>query len=155
MLKITVYLVLVLSGLLGACAFSPSTAPERTDPATTRALLAYYDQWHGIRYAWGGSSTRGIDCSAFVQRVYADVFHTDLPRQTRRQAKTGKKVSRSSLRPGDLLFFKTGWRARHVGVYIGRGEFIHASRNSGVIKSSLYSNYWSDHFWKARRPHRT
>ena len=63
----------------------------------------------------------------------------------------GKRIRRSQLRAGDLVFFKTGWAKRHVGIYSGSGRFIHASTSKGVISSQLDSDYWRKHFWQARR----
>ena len=127
-----------------------TTRTARHDPVVDR-LMAYYRQWYGTPYQWGGNSRRGIDCSAFVQLAYRDVFRIDLPRYTEDQADTGRRVSRKKLRGGDLVFFKTGWFKYHVGVYIADGKFIHASESKGVIQSSLNSDYWSRRYWKARR----
>ena len=143
---------LVLAILLGGCVSTPDFPGEPVDSPVNRALMTYYNRWQGTPYTWGGQTMNGIDCSAFVQQTYAEVFHTRLPRGTRGQSKVGKTISASSLEPGDLLFFKTGWRGRHVGIYVGDGKFIHASEKKGVTSSSVHSQYWSSHFWKATRP---
>ena len=144
--------VMVLALSLAACTSLTPPAERQPNSATIRALNDFYAQWQGTPYTWGGSSSRGIDCSAFVQLAYADLFRATLPRQTRQQAKIGGKIPRADLLPGDLVFFKTGWRNRHVGIYVGNGEFIHASTSEGVTKSSILSEYWNKHFWKATRP---
>lgn len=146
-----VVLGLSLTACVAACGNTPARDASVRDD-TSQALNQYYQAWRGTPYAWGGSSMHGIDCSAFTRAVYADIFHVDLPRRTREQAKVGKKVSKSDLSPGDLLFFKTGWRRRHVGIYAGRGEFIHASESEGVTRSSLDATYWRKRFWKATSP---
>lgn len=143
-------LVAVASLILIACASPPI---DRGDAAgTTKALLeAHYRQWRGVKHRLGGTDRRGIDCSAFVHLTYKTLFQHDLPRTTRAQSKVGQPVARDRLRPGDLVFFKAGgWR--HVGVYSGDGQFIHASASRGVIRSGLESRYWSRRYWQARRP---
>lgn len=107
--------------------------------------------WRGVPYRLGGASRRGIDCSAFVMLTYRDLFGLALPRVTAAQAWLGHAVAREALRPGDLVFFKTGWKQRHVGIYIGDGRFLHASSSVGVTVSSLRNPYWAGHYWRARR----
>ncbi len=67
------------------------------------------------------------------------------------QRKLGFAVKKSQLKVGDLLFFKTGWSSRHVGIYIGNNEFMHASTSQGVMISSLDNSYWKQKYWQARR----
>jgi hypothetical protein len=120
------------------------------------ALLFYllrreFAKWQGTPYRLGGNSKRGIDCSALVQNIYHDSFNIKLPRTTETQAKKGDLVYRNQLKVGDLVFFKTGWNVRHVGIYMGNNEFIHASTSSGVISSSLDNVYWKPRYWQAKR----
>lgn len=115
------------------------------------ALSRHYKSWIHTRYKLGGLSKAGIDCSGFVHVTYRDVFNKKLPRSTRQLAKTGKAVTQESLKLGDLVFFKTGRSKRHVGIYINNGKFIHASTSRGVMQSSLRTDYWSKHYWKAQR----
>ncbi len=124
--------------------------PEASDPVVQR-LMKHYRQWYGTPYRWGGNGRSGVDCSAFVQLTIDNVFDIGLPRYTKDQARQGRRVSRSRLRSGDLVFFKTGWFKYHVGVYVGNNDFIHASESKGVTRSSLNTPYWSKHYWKARR----
>jgi len=86
-----------------------------------------------------------------VQNLYWDLYNKGLPRTTEAQAQQGYPIPPSELEPGDLVFFKTGWRNRHVGVYLGKGDFVHASTSVGVTRSSLSNDYWRDRFWTARR----
>ena len=98
----------------------------------------------GVPYRFGGSSLKGIDCSAFVQRVYK-YFSIDLPRTAREQFKAGVKVSKKDdLRIGDLIFFRTYARfPSHVGIYIGEGKMIHASsRDKKVTITSINEPYY-------------
>ncbi len=115
------------------------------------ALLSQYARWKGTQYHWGGTTHSGVDCSALMQHIFNDSLHTELPRTTFEQIKNGTKVSKNNLKPGDLVFFKTTPGDRHVGVYIGDSQFIHASKIEGVTISSLYNQYWADHYETARR----
>jgi len=114
-------------------------------------LQSAFAQWQGSPYQFGGNSKNGIDCSSFVQIVYRDSFNVALPRTTAQQVEQGNFVYREQLRVGDLVFFKTGWQARHVGIYTGGDDFIHASSSKGVTRSSLNNVYWKANYWQARR----
>ncbi|WP_301098947.1 NlpC/P60 family protein [Otariodibacter sp.] len=116
-------------------------------------LSDQHQEWKGTRYVLGGTTKNGVDCSAFVQLTFRQLFGLNLPRMTKDQAKEGNKVSKSNLRPGDLVFFKTGRgpNGYHVGIYAQNGKFLHASTKGGVIYSDLNSPYWSKTYWQARR----
>jgi len=116
-----------------------------------QGLLAYYDTWKGVPHRMGGLSRRGIDCSGFVYRAYRDVFGITLPRSTQLQAGTGIFVPRRHLSAGDLVFFRIGRNTRHVGIYLGNSQFMHASKSRGVIISSLDNPYWLQTYWRALR----
>jgi len=114
-------------------------------------ILEQYADWKGVRYRLGGTTKRGIDCSAFVQVTFREQFGLDLPRSTWEQKDTGRQVSRSKLRPGDLVLFRAGSTGRHVGIYLGNDNFVHASTSSGVMISSLNDAYWKNRYREARR----
>ncbi|MCG3461248.1 bifunctional murein DD-endopeptidase/murein LD-carboxypeptidase [Xenorhabdus bovienii] len=118
---------------------------------TKSKILNQYADWKGVAYRLGGNTKRGIDCSAFVQRTFHDQFDIDLPRSTSEQQKIGQTVNRSKLRAGDLVLFKTGIYMRHVGIYIGNNQFVHASTSNGVIVSKLTDTYWTKRYYGARR----
>ena len=118
---------------------------------TQRRLAIHFRSWQQTPYRLGGNSKRGVDCSGFVQITYRDVFARKIPRTTALLAKHGKNISQKNLKFGDLVFFKTSRKVRHVGIYIGRGKFIHASTSRGVMQSNLGSSYWKKHYWKAKR----
>ncbi len=105
----------------------------------------------GAPYRLGGSSVRGLDCSAFVKKIY-DFFGVTLPRTAREQARLGISVLREELQAGDLVFFNPRSLLGHVGIYVGNNEFVHASsRNKGVRIDSLEAPYYNRHFVKAVR----
>ena len=116
-----------------------------------KRLRQEYRRWQGTRHRLGGSGRRGIDCSGFVKAVYRDVFNIDLPRSTRLQVRTGQAVSFENLRAGDLVFFSPPSYPRHVGIYLGGFEFVHASKNKGVTVSKIDQYYWRKYYWTARR----
>lgn len=116
-----------------------------------KQLQNAFQEWEGTPYRYGGESSNGIDCSAFTQQVFRDFFGTDIPRSTRSQLQEGKGVRRKSIKTGDLIFFKTGRRALHVGISMGDGDFIHASVSSGVMISNIAEHYWAVRYLGARR----
>ncbi|WP_455198680.1 NlpC/P60 family protein [Kaarinaea lacus] len=114
-------------------------------------LSRHFEYWKRTPYRLGGTSRRGIDCSGFVQVTFRDVFNKRIPRSTELQGKAGHSVKRGNLKLGDLVFFRTGRRQRHVGIYVGNNRFMHASTSRGVMLSKLNSPYWTKHYWKAKR----
>jgi len=105
----------------------------------------------GAPYRFGGSSIRGLDCSAFVKKIY-QFFGINLPRTAREQSYVGKRVPRDELEEGDLVFFHTRRAIGHVGIYVGNNEFIHASfRDKEVKIDSLESPYYDKRFIRAVR----
>lgn len=132
----------------------PPPAISSPEPAsdTISRLYAQYANWRGTPYRLGGESRNGIDCSALIQHTFREEFELELPRTTADLVKIGNPVKKEELSAGDLVFFRTGRRTRHAGIYIEDGRFLHASSRKGVIISRLDSPYWSRHFWTARRP---
>ncbi|CNI22834.1 putative outer membrane lipoprotein [Yersinia massiliensis] len=169
MLKIFIHSMVVLTALITFSA-SASTDTQRkffqsstmtptssqdfsahNDTEKLKKILTHYDKWEGVSYKLGGNSRKGIDCSAYMQRIFEDEFAHSLPRNAREQAKQGAKIKKDSLQTGDLVFFKTSRRTNHVGVYIGEGKFVHASSSLGVTISNLDSKYWGSRYEQARR----
>ncbi|PKH24358.1 bifunctional murein DD-endopeptidase/murein LD-carboxypeptidase [Enterobacterales bacterium CwR94] len=114
-------------------------------------LMDQYADWKGVRYRLGGTTKRGIDCSAFVQNTFREQFGLELPRSTSEQQDSGRSISRNKLRAGDLVMFRAGSTGRHIGIYIGNDNFVHASTSSGVMISNLNDNYWKNRYRDARR----
>ena len=102
----------------------------------------------GIRYVRNGMSTSGFDCSGFACYVYLQ-FGIELPHYTGDLKDLGTAVNEDGIEPGDLVFFRN-WH--HVGIYIGNGDFIHASSGSGkVVISTLLEGYYCEKYSGARR----
>jgi len=134
---------------LGGC----SSAPKQADADVGARAAQHALEMQGKPYRPGGSSPRGFDCSGLVQYSYGQV-NLQLPRSTEGLWSGSRAVSRSDVRPGDLLFFhQEGKRNSHVAIYVGNGRFIHApSSGKRVSTASLSDRYWSRHFSSARRP---
>jgi cell wall-associated NlpC family hydrolase len=104
----------------------------------------------GTPFVWGGSTPSGFDCSGFVQHVFA-MLDVALPRTADYQFADGRHVT-GALRAGDLVFFHTyAPGASHVGIYLGDGEFVHASRPY-VHLSRLSDPYYASRYVGATRP---
>ncbi|WP_041420495.1 NlpC/P60 family protein [Shewanella violacea] len=118
--------------------------------ALKKKFMAFHHEWKGTPYRYGGMSKRGVDCSALVYLAYKEVLGKNLPRTTADQKDLGHLVSKGELKTGDLVFFKTGWSSRHVGIYLGHSKFLHASASKGVIISTLNNSYWKRKYWQSR-----
>jgi cell wall-associated NlpC family hydrolase len=146
--------------IASATALARSTArvaiPAHPVTDRERRLRDVESEWHGTPYKLGGANKAGIDCSAFARVVFKQVYAIDLPRTGEEQEAMGSAVSRSHLQAGDLVFFRIQgmgpqFSSRHVGVYLGAGEFAQASGSRGVTISRLDDPYWNDRYRTARR----
>ena len=149
------------SGLLDGMSLAPAYEnsghepdPEALEaveavPSVRDVVLAQYEDWRGVKYRYGGTDYRGVDCSALVQAIFRDAFAMELPRTSREQARLGDSVPREEIRAGDLLYFVDRGR-RHIGVAVNDTEFVHASRIKGVTISS-FKGYWSKRLVRVRR----
>ncbi len=119
-------------------------------------LVKVAKSFMGAPYKYGGNTLRGLDCSAYVKKIY-EIFDVQLPRSAREQYHVGTRIGRDELAVGDLVFFKTRRYAKyptHVGIFIGDGNFIHASSGKGrlgVKIDSLSSDYYSGAYIGATR----
>ena len=115
---------------------------------TNLSLYNFIDEWYGVRYRLGGNDKNGIDCSAFVQRLYESVFGTDVVRTAFEQFNNCSMVwDTDKLKEGDLVFFRTrGKRISHVGVYLMNNYFVHSSSSRGVGISNLNDTYWARYY---------
>jgi cell wall-associated NlpC family hydrolase len=116
---------------------------------TNPSLLQVMDTWWGTRYCFGGSTDNCIDCSAFAQVLYRDVYSIPLPRTANEQYAASELIEKDELKEGDLVFFHTRGRKNaitHVGVYLLNNKFLHASTSNGVSISDLDESYWKPRF---------
>lgn len=118
-------------------------------------IVAYAKQYLGKPYVYGGSGPNSFDCSGFTMYVYQH-FGISMSHSANAQSRLGTSVSKENLQPGDLVFFRdyeTGVGIGHVGIYIGGGDFIHASSGSGycVKISTLLSGSYDNRYMSAKR----
>ena len=120
-------------------------------PGPEQMLRAEIQSWLGTPHRMGGLSPRGIDCSGLVVVLYDDLFDMRLPRTTRALMRKGRRVEKRNLTAGDLVFFKPDTKFHHVGIYIGQGEFVHASTSYGVMLSRMDDDFWRQCYLTSRR----
>lgn len=126
-------------------------AKEGIPKVKGKEIVSRAAKYKGVPYVFGGTTTKGFDCSGYVQYVFKDC-KAKLPRLADEQALQGIFVTQKQLRPGDLVFFTTyAPGASHVGIYAGDGKFWSASSSKGVILSSLKEDYWKQRYFGARR----
>ncbi len=133
----------------------PTYTTDSSEKLSLGQQIANYAlQFVGYRYVYGEESPeRGFDCSGLMYYVYGQ-FGYKLQRTAHDQCmNNGVPVSKDDLQPGDLLFFSSnGYHVSHVGMYIGHGQFVHASTSkTGVIISEIDSSYYTRNFYAARR----
>lgn len=145
-------LVAILTAL--ALALNGCAIFSQGSSAKGRAAAKTAHNYIGVPYKLGGTTPKeGFDCSSLAQYVYARQG-VKLPRSSAQQAKVGRRVRKSQLQPGDLVFFSTGKRGRvsHVGIYVGNDKFIHApGRGKKTSIASLSSKYFRKTYHSARR----
>lgn len=106
----------------------------------------------GTPYRWGGETVKGFDCSGFTRYVYRHSVGIQLPRTSSRQAKAGKHVKKNELVPGDIVYFKASRSGvGHVGIFVGSGQFVHATVTNGVKVSYLSEKHWVKRYLGAVR----
>lgn len=127
---------------------SKNNSKVLTNKPQKHLLMSQYNQWAGTKYKYGGTTKKGVDCSAFVGHVYRDAFNINLPRTTTDLIKEGKYVKREDLKAGDMVFFRKG---KHVGIYLGNNQFMHSSTKNGVVISDLDKGYYAKVYHQARR----
>ena len=155
--------VSLCSLLLAACAGAPtsdSTPAAHSRSAGREVSAAAADKAAGQAasligkpYKFGGATpARGFDCSGLVQYSFQRAG-VKLPHNTDQQRHSSRHIRTSDLRRGDLLFFdQEGKKNSHVGIYLGRGMFVHAPSSGKTVRSDrLESPYWKKHLSEARR----
>ena len=115
--------------------------------AVSDALLYnFINEWYGTRYRMGGTTKKGIDCSAFTGTLLSSIYGLSIPRTAREQYKICEQINKDELMTGDLVFFNTCGGISHVGVFLTNNRFVHASSSKGIMISSLDDTYFSKRF---------
>lgn len=107
----------------------------------TDLLVSEAERWIGTKYIYGGESRSGTDCSGFIQSVFSSLG-VSLPRTAASQYKYTKRVKKSDIRKGDLVFFENKGKVSHVGLIVGDGKMIHASTSRGVVLDQMNKPYY-------------
>ena len=168
-MKKLLYILIVLTFFSSCKSSKRATTTKkttRTHKTTSKPVVAsvkaskiidYAKGFEGVRYKYGGTTRRGMDCSGLIYTSFG-ANKVDLPRVSSDMAKKGEWVDIKALKPGDLVFFATRKGSRkinHVGlvtkVHGNNFEFIHATTSKGVITSSIKERYWYLAYVQARR----
>lgn len=133
----------------------PARAPSAASTGTANDVLFRAIALVGTPYRWGGNTpSGGFDCSGLVDYIYRNAADMTLPHSSREMAGlSGEKVRKmADLASGDLVFFNGGSGISHVGVYVGKGRFVHAPNSGGTVRlDDIDGPYWRDHFVYGRR----
>jgi cell wall-associated NlpC family hydrolase len=133
----------------------PAKAPSAASAGTANDVLFRAIALVGTPYHWGGNTPEGgFDCSGLVDYIYRNAADILLPHSSRAMSDVdGRKVRRmTDLASGDLVFFDIGGDISHVGVYVGKGRFVHAPNSGGTVRlDDIDGPYWRDHFAFGKR----
>ncbi len=124
--------------------YTTSSAPSNGGSTSGSSIASYAKSFLGCSYVYGAAGPRTFDCSGLTQYVYAH-FGKSIPRTSASQYASCKKISKSQLQPGDLMFFSSssGGGVSHVGIYVGNGQMVHAANSrTGVCMDSINSSYY-------------
>lgn len=158
-----VIIIAALSVIIGCTPHSryksagPEERVESVEPSSNYTTKDFLElglimrDYLGEPYKGTSKYSPGLDCSRFTREVFSKFDDIDLPRTAADQYRQGTPVRRDDLFYGDLLFFNTDGGISHVGIYVGNGEFIHASTSRGVIITRLAERYWAQRYVGARR----
>ncbi|RZN82471.1 MAG: NlpC/P60 family protein [Winogradskyella sp.] len=162
------YLLLIILATLSSCKSAKNKSQRNTrkvaktetkKPISKKAtsIIAYAKRFKGVKYKYGGTTKKGMDCSGLIYTSFA-AHDVSMPRTTKDLTVTGDWVDLKKVQEGDLVFFATKKNSRkvnHVGIVteVNKGEisFIHASTSRGVIISKLSERYWYFAYVQARR----
>jgi len=138
-----------------ALADEPARAPSAESVGTANDVLFRAIALVGTPYRWGGNTPAGgFDCSGLVDYIYRNAARLELPRTSREMAAmNGRNFKRmTDLVSGDLVFFDSRGGISHVGVYVGKGRFVHAPNSGGTVRlDDIDGPYWRDHFAYGKR----
>jgi cell wall-associated NlpC family hydrolase len=138
-----------------ALADLPPRAPSAASAGEANDILFRAIGLVGTPYRWGGNTPAGgFDCSGLIDYIYRTATGIKLPRTSHDMASMdARKVRRmTQLASGDLVFFDIGGAISHVGVYVGKGRFVHAPNSGGTVRlDDIDGPYWGDHFAYGKR----
>ncbi len=116
------------------------------------SLFRFIDEWYGVKYRFGGTTKKGIDCSAFTRQLVKDLYCLDIARVVGDQYRQCTPVSKNEMKQGDLIFFETFQPGlSHVALYLGDNKFVHASSNKGITIEDLNNSYYKKNYRKSGR----
>lgn len=139
--------------LYGSNGNSGSTGGTTVSNLTGQQVIDFAKKFLGTPYKWGGTTPAGFDCSGFVYYVYNSLGYK-MPRMIADMNRQGTYVSKANLKPGDVIIFQNTYASglSHVGLYVGDGKFIHSPNSRSVVSyADLYSTYYVNHYYSARR----
>ena len=153
--------ILLAVAILAGCQSAPETRPPEewnggggaaSLQSRGDALASFALSLRGIRYRYGGATREGFDCSGLVFYAHRQ-FGITVPRTSRDQSKQAEEVKQRKLEPGDLVFFRIDSRTvNHVGIYIGKRNFVHApGAGKPVTINSLDDEFYDEAFDSAGR----
>lgn len=135
-----------------ALSASPITTIKPVE--SRKRVVQAAESYRGVPYRLGGTDRKGLDCSGYVALSYRDALGVEIPRTVRELHALVQEVERADLQSGDLVFFDTTGPLSHVGIYVGRGRFLHAASagpKRAVISSSLEDESWTRYYAGAGR----
>ncbi len=129
-----------------------TTQIDKAEAATVTDVTNTASKYLGVPYLYGGTTTKGLDCSGYTSKVFADLG-IELNRTSGSQYQQGTAVTKNDLQVGDLLFFNTsGKSVSHVAIYMGDGQMIHSQTGKGVSYSKVNDPYyWGSRYIGAKR----
>lgn len=142
-----------ITGFVSAPYVSRNVVSSSAASSVASSVARDAHSYLGYRYVYGTAGPSTFDCSGFTSYLYKQ-YGVTLPRTSTSQGEYGIPVDKSNLMSGDIVCFsnRSDRRINHVGIYIGDGNFIHASTSvRGVVMDSLNSNYYTNHYICARR----
>lgn len=145
------FIALIVLWPMFASAANANHSTQISESSLRSALMRHYDRWEGAPYRYGGNSRYGVDCSGFVHAMFQETLGIEVPRSTELLSHAGPRVSRRHLAAGDIIIFRIPGKSLHAGIYVGNGQFIHASKTRGVMLSRLSNPYWTEVYEKSVR----